>query len=165
MRYRKASSCLGSNIYSCISFLPAAANRVRIRARTFVSFLVLGKEACFDLPYCAAGMIKESDVPVAPARAVRPILWRYDFVVVGRSKLIMNETFLKSIPRETPYSESSCLRCFFATSESACVASSSSSSDDGSVPLFDSSVARMISYTPLLNSSTMCNLQLVYQLG
>lgn len=83
---------------------------------------------------------------------------------MGRSKLIMNETFLKSIPRETPYSESSCLRGFFATSESACVASSTSSSDDGSVPLFDSSVARIMSYTPLLNSSTMCNLKLDYQL-
>ena len=80
---------------------------------------------------------------------------------LGRSKFITKETFWKSIPRETPYSGSVLLRFLeeldlrsrgFAGASSS---SSPSSSFSESFRVFASSVAKMISYTPLLNSSTI----------
>lgn len=68
--------------------------------------------------------------------------------MVGKSKFITKETFLKSIPRETPYSRSWCLR-FLDTGEvgGAEVVGcwSSSLSEEVSEMVLDSSVARMIS--------------------
>ena len=73
------------------------------------------------------------------------------------------------MPRDTPYSASARLRFLTDVSGVSSVGclllSASSSSEGGSFITFDSSVARMISYTPLLNSSTMCNLRSVYVEG
>lgn len=49
-------------------------------------------------------MMNDRAMPVFPALAVRPMRWVYDVEEVGRSKLSTQLTFLKSIPRETPYS-------------------------------------------------------------
>lgn len=49
-------------------------------------------------------MTNDSAMPARPARAVLPIRWVYDVGEVGKSKFSTHETFLKSIPRETPYS-------------------------------------------------------------
>ena len=68
------------------------------------------------------------------------------------------------MPRDTLYSGSARLRFLdisfeaFVVSEAGTLGGSSSSSEAGSAMMFASSVARIISYTPLLNSSAMCNL-------
>lgn len=43
-------------------------------------------------------------MPVWPARAVLPMRWVYEVGEVGRSKLSTQETRLKSMPRDIPYS-------------------------------------------------------------
>jgi hypothetical protein len=64
-----------------------------------------------SLPHCSLGTTNDSDIPVRPARAVRPTRWVYDLDVVGRSKLSTQATSTKSTPRVTPYSLSLfCLR-------------------------------------------------------
>jgi hypothetical protein len=56
--------------------------------------------------------MNDSDIPVLPARAVRPTRCVYAREVVGRSKLSTQATSTKSTPLVTPYSLSPPLRCF-----------------------------------------------------
>ena len=103
--------------------------------------------------------MNERAVPWEPARAVRPMRWRYAFDVVGKSKFMTKEMFWKSIPRATPNSPSWRFRFLDAGAafvgsnvaagscgfEDPCVGVSSSSSEAACVNLFASSVARIIS--------------------
>jgi len=104
IRYLNDSTCFISNLYSLI-LLPLAPCSFSILLNTVSSFSALGKHpTTLFLPHDSFGTTKESDIPVRPARAVRPTLWVYDRDDVGRSKFNTQATSTKSTPRVTPYS-------------------------------------------------------------
>jgi hypothetical protein len=104
MRYLNASTCFISNLYSLI-LLPLAPCSFSIFANTASSFSALGKQPMtLFFPHSSFRTTNDSDIPVRPARAVRPTRCVYDREEVGRSKFITQATSTKSTPRVTPYS-------------------------------------------------------------
>ena len=93
-----------SKLYSLI-LLPLAPCSFSILLNTISSFSALGRQpTTLFFPHSSLGTTKDNDIPVLPARAVRPTLWVYDRDVVGRSKFRTHATSTKSTPRVTPYS-------------------------------------------------------------
>lgn len=104
IRYLNASTCFMSNLYSFI-LLPLAPCSLSILLNTASSFSALGRHpTTLFFPHRSLGTTKDSDIPVRPARAVRPTLCVYDREEVGKSKFRTHATSTKSTPRVTPYS-------------------------------------------------------------
>jgi len=112
IRYLKASTCFISKLYSLI-LLPLPPCSFSIFPNTASSSFALGKHpTTLFFPHWSCGTTNDNDIPVRPARAVRPTRWVYAREEVGKSKFRTQATSTKSTPRVTPYSLSPPLGCF-----------------------------------------------------
>lgn len=150
--------------HSLISALLSFLTVDFIRSNTCSSLSADLSDTCRSLRHLSFGTMKDNAMPECPARAVLPIRWRYEVVVVGRSKLMTDEADVKSMPRArdepSPRFRFSGLNCagdvarrFFDGPASSCLSSASPSASSSTSPAA-SSVATTTSYTPRLNSST-----------
>lgn len=78
-----------------------------MRFQTLSSRLAVSRQTSFLRlsPHSSRGTTNDMLVPVRPARAVRPTRCVYEREEKGRSKLMTQATSMKSMPRETPYSD------------------------------------------------------------